>query len=224
MKIKEIISTNNWKNKFGRTAFNESWLYEEPEVMEFAAWPTIKNDIDDIRKAKPNSIEKLNNNLFRIELTDDVYYWFEKNGIFWVGTSLEKKPRNVAVLITGKNPEATGSPYASDLYLAILNDLKNLDGSPKNLLISDKTLSTSGFKIWKKLFADGHVVSVYDRTKPGETFIRCENEDELKSFFGLDRNYQNYRYVLSESKNAQIDIWPSFKIRKAREENNLPLE
>jgi len=221
MKIQDILAESDIDD---RLSFNESWLYEEPEQMEFAAWPTVKNDINDLRKARPQSVKKIGANLYRMDFDREVYYWYEKNGIFWVGTSLEKTSRNVAVLMTGKNPEASGAPYASDLYIAILKDLKNLTGSAKNLVVSDKTLSTSGFKIWHRLFSDGHVVSVYDRTKPGASFTRCETEDELKSFFGKDRNYQNYRYILSESTDDQINIWPSFKIRKAREENNLPLE
>jgi hypothetical protein len=226
MKVNELINEDkNWGDGIdGRIDFNESWLFIEPGQMEFAAWPAVKNDINDLKKARPNAVQKINNNLYKMDFENDVYYWYEKDGILWIGSILEKKPRNVAVLMTGKNPDASGSPYASDLYLAIINDLKNLSGSPKNLVVSDKTLSASGFKIWHRLFSDGHVVSVYDRTKPGESFTRCETENELKSFFGKDRNYQNYRYILSETPDDQINIWPSFKIRKAREENNLPLD
>lgn len=223
--IKELINEDkNWGNGIdGRIDFNESWLYEEPEHEEVGeVFSQLQSDIQELKKIEPEKIEYLDNNLFKLEYPNGVYYWIEKNNEIAIATSLDKKLYADIIVLTGKNSKLSNRPpYADDLYLLILNDLR---GTGRSLVVSDKKLSNSGYNIWKRLFAAGHKVSIYDPKNPGKTYTRFDSENEVKKYFGSGRDYQQYRYVLSESRNAQIDIMPCFLTRRIREKNRLQLD
>jgi hypothetical protein len=221
--MKIINGNKKFENNLSRSDFNESWLFEEPEqTLDINAWPQIQNDIEELVKLKSDTVKELGNNLKKMVFSNDVYYWIERDGEFVVGTSLDIKPYALFVGMTGKNKKFQGvPPYASDLYLAILNDLK---GTKCNLVISDKMLSVSGYKIWKKLFSLGHKVSLYDKNNPSETYKKFNSIEELDKYFSKGKEFQNYRYILSESSDAMLSAYIGFKKRKYREENNLGLE
>lgn len=107
-------------------------------------------------------------------------------------------------------------PYGSDFYLNILADCgKNIR------LQSDDKLSKDGFNIWKKLYALGHTVAIYDKNKPGKTFVKFLTLADIESYFKKDKNYRNYNFVLCESKNELGNLTGIFGIRKIREETPL---
>jgi hypothetical protein len=226
MKIDEIL---NEKVKYGlgftgRSDFIESWLFEMPEPHESKVWPSLKNDIQELCQYKPEKLENLGQGLFRLNFQNDVYYWLEIKGEFAIGTSLDKKPYGLFVAVTAKNPIFTNKPpFASDFYLMILANLKGSHSNP-NLIMSDKTLSQAGFKNWKRLFNAGHKISVFNYRDPAQTYTQINSGDEMDKFFQSGKEFQNYRYVLSESNDAMWDIWPGFRIRLLRENNGLPLE
>ncbi len=221
MNINEVLSSKKtWINKYDRDAFNDTFLFESPEPMEFPTWGILKYDIIELKTAKPECVEKLDNNLIRMKFTNDLYYWIEnKDNEIILAVSLRKVPNGYYVMMSGKSSNYKNKPpYASEMYLKILKDLND------NVIISDKTLSQSGFNIWKRLFNVGCKVLAYNTAIPGKSHIKINSEEEMKKFYQTGKEYQNWRYVLSESLDAQIEIWPAFMTRRAREINNLPLE
>ncbi len=221
MGINEILSIKRkWKNKYGRDAFNDTFLFESPEPMEFPTWEILKYDIIELKKIKTKYVKEINKNVFRLKLPTLIYFWIENNDHeIILAVSLERKPRGYAVMMTGKsNNYKNKSPYASDLYLAILKNLKS------NLIFSDKTLSQSGFNVWKRLFNNGCKVLLYNTAEPGKSFVKINSENEMKKFYQQGKEFQNYRYVLSESLASQAETWALFRVRMHREINNLPLE
>jgi len=87
--------------------------------------------------------------------------------------------------------------------------------------MSDDKLSEDGFKIWEKLYNNGHRVGLYDKNKPGATFVKFLTLDDMQNYFNTDKKYQNYQYVLCESNYMLGSVMSNFGIRKIRE--NTPL-
>lgn len=223
MNIQEIFNENKkyGQNFTGRKDFIESFLFEEPQYLESNIWEQLKNDISELKSRSPNKIHKLGNNFYKLEFVNDVYYWFEQNNEFILGCSLDKKVHGFVVVMTGKNPKyTTRYPYASDLYLEILNDIKD---NEKSIIISDKFLSKDGYKIWKRLLGAGHKISLYNINQPGN-FIQINSLDQLQDFMSNEKEKRAYRYVLSESEDDRQSISVSFKKRKYYDDNNLPME
>lgn len=225
MNVNEILSKKKYENNLSRSDFNESWLFEYPEqiIGDINAWPQIENDINELINSIPDKVENLNNGLKKMDFNNDVYYWIENDkGEFIIGTSLDKKPYALFVGMTGKNKKFRNvPPYGSDLYLAILNDLK---GTKCNLIISDKTITQYGYKIWEKLFSLEHKVSLYDKNNPSGTYKKFNSLADLNKYFQVGKEFQNYRYILSENQETMFSVYIGFKKRKYREENNLGLE
>jgi hypothetical protein len=215
MKINDICNEES-----DRTSFNRAFLYESPEKMQFNSWPGIKNIVLEIIKIYPENVIVLNMDLKKLELPNNIYYWVEKNDKIVLAVTLEKQKYAYIVRMVGKDPNLFGvPPFSSDLYLSILKDcMHNI------CLRSDKTLSEDGFKIWEKLFDTGHKISLYDKNNPGQTFKHFKSFDEMKKYFGVGKNYQDYQYVLSESAKNFAEAFSYFSLRKVREENNLPLD
>jgi len=126
-------------------------------------------------------------------------------------------------LFTGKNPSYKGRPpYASDIYNAILND------SDKPIVLkSDIQLSDEGYSIWKKLYHLGHTISVYDRNKPGSSFIHLPNIEDMDKFINTSIDFKRYQFVLSENQNKSNmlgELISVFGTRQGREITGLLLE
>lgn len=205
-----------------RKDFYNSWLFESPELLEFPSWDEVRDNIVDFSCRAPKQIKILSNNLRKLELTNQVFYWFEENQEIVIGVSLDIQSRSLVVQMLGKNPKwRKKPPHAIDLYIAILRDLK---GSNQNIVISDKTLSASAYKNWTKLFQAGYTISLYDKNHPGSSFKNFDSEEDMKQYFGQGRKYQDYRFVLSESKEAFLDVLAAFRMRGIRERNHLPLD
>jgi hypothetical protein len=223
MNIQKIFNKNKkyGQNFTGRKDFIESFLFEEPQYLESNIWEQLKNDIYELKSRSPNKIHKLGNNFYKLEFVNDVYYWFEQNDEFILGCSLDKKVHGFVVVMTGKNPKYSKQyPYASDLYLGILKDIKD---NEKSIIISDKFLSKDGYKIWKRLLGAGHKISLYNINQPGK-FIQINSLDQLQDFMSNEKEKREYRYVLSESEDDRQSISVSFKKRKYYEDNNLSME
>jgi hypothetical protein len=221
MNINEIIhAKRTWSGKYGRDAFNYTFLFESPDVLEFPTWEILKHDIEEIKQIAHDKIKPLENNIYKLKLTNLIYFWVENdNHEIILGVSLERKPRGYAIIMSGKSKNYKSKPpFASDLYLLILKDLKN------DVIISDKTLSQTGFNTWHRLFKQGCKLLVYNTDEPGKSFSRINSEDELKNFYHKGKEFQKWRFVLSESLKTQAETWASFRIRLHREINNLPLE
>lgn len=197
-----------------REEFNESWLGEMPErigttelidMLEYNIKDLIKNG------HKPESIGSLQ----KIELASVVYYYqTDRDGNISIAVAFDKKPNTLVVNSIGKRGNAGKPPFASDLYIAVLNDRKGSNNSIS--LTSDETLSDRGFAIWKRLLQAGHSISLYDKNAPGQTHTRINSVKELTSFFKNDnRDYRRYQYILSEGDG--IEVRAQFLTRRTRE-------
>lgn len=200
----------------GREAFVESWigtLVEQPQrIPETKMYDAIRSIIldringGDIPQSLPGGIKKIVGGQV-------VYYWIEINDEIALGVELAITPQNLTVGIVGKNPKLEKKPpFASDLYTAILKD------SPLSIRIrSDVALSDEGFKIWKRLFDQGHTVLVYDSANPGQSHSVIVNYNQMLSFFKDDATGRKYQYVLSESGTRHLDTLSFFNLRRMRE-------
>ena len=197
-----------------RTDFNETWLTESPSGLgDFELFDMLVYNIADLRK---NGFipTNLNNNLFKIELDTMIYYWYEANNVILLIVELEKKPLGLIVLAVAKNPTHRNKPpYATDAYLAILNDKKS-----SLRIISDKQLSNAGFSMWKRLYAAGNKVSVYDTSLPGGTFKTIDAAEDMNQYFQHDNtDYEKYRFILSPAGKVLGETRNHFHNRRYRE-------
>jgi hypothetical protein len=121
---------------------------------------------------------------------------------YWIGTAdridiaaeLSRQAQSLSVNLVGKDPNLKGkSPYASNLYGAILDD------SEVSLVISDRQLSQHGSNIWRQLINQGYIVGAYDIKNPGQSYKRVENADELEKYLAKDKLYQLWRFVVSKT-------------------------
>ena len=198
----------------GRTDFIETWLTEMPQGLgSYPTFDQIEYSIKDRIKSGSIIIDVAKDTK-KIVGQQVMYYWMEANGEIVLGVELQIKPQGLVVSVIGKNPRYTGkSPYASDLYNLILRD------SGKSIrLISDDSLSAEGFAIWKRLFQQGHKISVYDRTAPGKTFSTIDSIEDMNKYFGYDnQDFRRYQYVLSQIGETLAETRSHFNTRRMRE-------
>jgi hypothetical protein len=196
-----------------RTDFNDTWLTEMPRGLgSFEMYDMLVYNINDRIKGG-SSVEDLGNDLKKIDGLQVKYYWYEKNDTILLGAELSVKPQGLVVNSLAKKPKLSGSPYATDLYDAILRD------SNRSIkLLSDIDISDEALKVWKRLLQQGHKISVYDRENPGQSFITIDNVQELLKYFkDDDTDYRRYQYVLSESGEVLAETRSYFNTRRMRE-------
>jgi hypothetical protein len=197
-----------------RTDFIETWLTEMP--MGLGSFPTfdqVEYTIKDRIKAGSKVID-VSPNIKKIVGQQVIYYWVEIKGEIALGVELQIRPQALVVSVIGKNRKYVNKPpYASDLYNSILQD------SGKSIrLISDLSLSDEGYDIWKRLFKQGHKISVYDRAEPGKTFTTLNSIEEMDKYFAMDdTDYKRYQYVLSEMGEVLAETRSYFNTRRYRE-------
>lgn len=205
MKLKEIKTIGS------RSSFVETWLAEMPSGLgSFGTYETLEYSIKDF--LKHCITPTISSQLHKIDAGDRLFYWLGSN--IDIATELYVKPEGLVVSITGKNPDLKGkSPFASDLYSAILKD------SGKNVkLLSDDQLSDEGFSMWKNMVRQGSKVSVFDIKEPGKTFKTFDSPEEMDEFFKHDdSDFRRYRFVLSENLMSFVTMRSSFKLRLLRE-------
>jgi len=192
-----------------REDFFETFLKEMPNNTGIHdPYPLIQKNIKDFLNELSAKLSFLTNNIKKLQIDNILIYYIENQ----IGIELEEKPYGLVITSVGKNPLFKKQPpYASDLYIEILKD------SNKSLIISDATLTTNSFKTWKRLFNQGYKISLYDMSKPGQTFKTIETIDQMEQYFKTNnKDYEKYRYVLSES-NRLIETSYRFGIKRYRE-------
>lgn len=199
----------------GRTDFVDTWLTEMPQGLgSFPTFDQLEYTIKDRIKSGSPVID-VTHDTKKIVGKQVLFYWLESsNGEIILGSELQIKPQGLVVSVTGKNPKYQGkSPYASDLYNLILKD------SGKSIrLISDVSLSDEGYGIWKRLFQQGHKISVYDSTNPGKSFTTLDSIQDMDQYFAKDdTDFRRYQYVLSEAGEVLAETRSYFNTRRMRE-------
>jgi hypothetical protein len=206
-----------------RTNFITTFLVELPEkVLVGDSYNIIVNDINGLISDNTYPTIKVKDNLYKIEGSQIIYYWYGTPDSIFLSVELEKRPQALVVRHVGKNPTLKNKPpFASDLYNEILNDQK----SPIRLMSDDK-LSDEGYNIWKKLFLAGHQIGVYNKKNPGHTFQKLSSQEEMDNFFGINKSvkdplvYKNYQYVILESRGLSSEAKIFFSNRRIWEINN----
>ena len=196
-----------------RKEFNDSWLLESPELLSpLALFGSLEKNIKE-RIAFGSNIQPLGNNLFKIEGEQILYYWFEdfeKNII--LAAEFGKKAQTLVINGLGKRTKG-GKPFASDLYIAVLNDQNKAIR-----IISDTMLTDEGFAVWKKLLNLGCNISMYDSGNPGQTFKAITSEEDLKKYLSFsDKSYRQYQFVLSKDNEVLAEVASFFNTRRMRE-------
>jgi hypothetical protein len=182
-----------------RFDFTETWLTEAPEgIGETELIDMMEYNISDQLKSGAEKIA-LGSGFYKTQGVNTVYYWYESAGKIQLAAEFSVRPQALVVNAVGKRNKSQ-PPYASDLYLRVLDDRKKVSGSVNNIrLLSDRTLSDAGLRIWKTLLAQGHRISVYDTQTP-DSLIEIKTESDLVKFFQDDnRDFRRWQYVLSES-------------------------
>jgi hypothetical protein len=193
-----------------RTDFNETWLSEAPEGIPVADHyaPLVYNINDRIKHNA--SVMDLSNNYKKIVGGQVCYYWQEINNIIEIACELSIKPQALVVNSIGKR--AGSASHATDLYTTILNDSKQAIK-----LMSDTRLTDNGLSVWKRLVNNGHNITVYDKSNPGQSMTLITNAQDLDRFVRHnDENYQNYQFVLSEA-SYLAEVRSFFNTRRLRE-------
>jgi hypothetical protein len=207
-------------NPTSRNDFCDTWLAEMPSGLgSFETYDALVYSIKQLKKIGKQP-EKVTGDLYKIELSNSVYYWYEKHNQILLGTQLEKKPQGLVVSVTGKHPSLRKSPpFASDLYDRILKDTNS------NIrILGDTQLSDQGYAIWKNLFSKGHWVGVYNTNEPGKSFEIFQTQQQMDKYFkDDDTDYRRYQFVLSSQKNL-AECLSNFNIRRYRELARLSLE
>ena len=207
-----------------RTEFNLTWLVESPVgIGDFPAYDGLCSNIRGaITYGYP--ITTLPNNLKKIEEGNLLYYWYGTKDNILLGSELHVRDQGLVVSITGKKPElAKNPPYASDLYLAILQDTNRAIR-----LLSDEQLSNDGFKLWKRLYDGGACVAVYDNKEKtaGQSFKLLPTLKDFNQYFSEhDSSYARYQYVImKKGSSAMAETMSYFGLRRLRETAGLDLE
>ena len=198
----------------GRKYFADSWITESPSGLgQFELWDSLEYGIKD-RIAHGSQVVNVTDNLKKIVGNQVIYYWYGDASNIILGVELNVRPQALVVTGLAKNPKYKGkSPWASELYSAILDD------SHKALrIMSDTSLSDEGFSLWKRMFNQGHKISIYDAMQPGKTFKTFKDMDELEYYFQHDNDdFKRYQYVLTESGEILAETRSLFNRRRYRE-------
>jgi hypothetical protein len=197
-----------------RSFFNDTWLFETPMgIPKGETYSILSFNIKDFLKRGFKS-EKISEDLNKLDVQELIYYWYGTDINIKLGVELHKKPEGLVESIVGKDPKLKGkSPWASDLYSAILKD------AGENIrLISDTMLSDEGYSNWKKLFYQGHKISIYKAENPGQSITSFDSIEEMDNFFKHDDiSFKNYQYVLSENDMKLAYVRALFNTRRYRE-------
>jgi hypothetical protein len=200
-----------------RTDFHESWLSEMPSgIGEIDTYDFIVASIKK-RIAQGATVIDLPNDLKKIDGSQTKFYWYQQGADIVLAAELSAQRQALVVNAIGKNPAYKGkAPWAADLYDAILKDS---DVSIR--VMSDRQLSDDGYAIWKRLFALGHKISVYDRKEPGTSYTTFTDASEMDQFFKHhDDAYKRYQFVLSETEKFGETL-SFFRTRRMRELSGL---
>lgn len=204
-----------------RTRFIKSWLTESPEgISPTDSYGINQFNIRDLINSGAQVQDTSDSRVKKIELTNTVYYWVQDNGVIQLTVELTKNTDNLTVNSTGKDLElARQSPWADELYLAILED------SGKPVLFSDDKLTPASKKIWQRLVSSGRTVTVYDRDAPGVSRVTLSRPEQVEQFWRMnDPRYRRWRFVLSECGMMTLDIIAAFNTRRMRELTGMGTE
>jgi len=139
-----------------------------------------------------NGTTKINNTLRKTNTSNVIYYWYvDNNENVLLGAEIEKQNSKIKINFVAKRDQ-NSPPFASDLYIDILNDQKR--SNPNTILISDDKLSNNAFALWSRLLTQGHEIYIYDKTTKNITHV--VTIDDLKGGYGSSNQYQNYQYIL----------------------------
>lgn len=209
------------ENMDNRTNFVKTWLTESPVgIGEYESFDGLLQIVNELINFGYESIS-FGGNYYKLEMSENVYYWYEENNQIILIITLQKEPEALIIRMIGKNKEYRNKPpYATDLYSVILKD------SNKNIrLLSDKSLSNDGLEIWKRLFNQGYKISVYDKSQPGKTFKPFQTLEDFAEYFSkTDNVYSKYQYILSENNLKLGEALDTFGIRRIREIAGILLE
>lgn len=186
--------------------FKESWLFEMPRLTGVSG----HNPYPDLLLAVESNIESgmepksLSNGLFELLIDNsNMYYWIENDGNIDIISYNSKYGDKLVMNLVGKRNG--GKTYASDFYEMILKN----SGVP--LLFSGDLLSSQASDVWKHLLNNGKKIFVYNTELP-DNYTKLTSIDDLEKYLGDTKDFEKYRYVLSENINL---VESYFNLHKA---------
>lgn len=204
-----------------RQLFMESWIKESP--MRTSPRNDFNVLVSEINEFTPyGSTEETSPGIFVLTTGTKIIVYAKTDDNITAVIATEKTPQSLVVYSTAKHPSSQGKPpYMSDLYLTALD--KATGQSIR--FSSDKTLTDAGYDVWERLLRSGATISVYDKTKPGQSLVKIQSIDDLKKYWDYPKEFSNYQYVLSESIDCWVnDVFTHFSTRRLRELANITLD
>jgi hypothetical protein len=165
------------------------------EMPRYTGLPAGVSNYDFLVDAKIEN-EKIGN--FGIKLPNGLYVMdFGKFVYVWLGDG--ENPQIIALLVSFNNVPSVqtvgklpgSSVYTSDFYMKIIDTFDKL-------LFSGHAVSDDAIKLWKNMVSRGMNVFVYDPSKFSK-YTKVTSPDELDQYIGLEKEYENYRFVLSKN-------------------------
>lgn len=197
-----------------RIEFVESWLMEMPEgIPDTETYSALLSNIRE-RLQLGQEPQEVKPGAYKLTGSSILYYWFGTPSSVQVGVELIKTPQSLVVGLLGKQPALKGKPpYATDLYVAVVED------NELSLLLSDKLLSKEGLGVWKQLVKQGYAISAYDTQHPGESRTTLKTPEELEKFYLVrDPAGRRWRYALSKPGMTLWETVSFFNTRRYREQ------
>lgn len=151
----------------------------------------VVNAVKTYDKHYPDSTKELGNGLKKKVVSDQVYYWYEKDGKIILAIYMVERDGNLVTKAIIRNPYHQGKPYASDLYSLIRKD-----NPPNVLIISDYQISRDGFKVWKRLFELGHKIGLINYKQNKQKIIPINSLEELNGYYTADEDKRVSSFVL----------------------------
>lgn len=167
-------------------------------------------------------VHSVQSNIYKVILGNQTTYWVgdEDASKVLIIVDTEVSGNFCKVVLTSKNPSIPkqSPPYASDLYIAIQEDLS----SDNLVLTSDSMMSDDAIRLWNRLHTSGRKISVYDTSQNKYVLGSIESAKDFAQYVG-DVNYNKYIFVLSENLTNQRGLIHSFNIMEIKRLSLYPL-
>jgi hypothetical protein len=164
--------------------------------------------IDFILEVEKDAID-LGNGYKKYETEDFVYYWTEENSNISLAVSFAVQPYALVVcdVYYTKN-----SARLAMLFSKIIHDRKTTEFSFNNICIGSRHVPYNRRAFWSLMMNTGVIVSWYDVSFPGGSFIDMSGLNET-----VAQNNANTRYVISEFGSNFNETRSTFGTRRTRE-------
>lgn len=203
--------------------FYKIFLYEMPWQVpgnnDFAAQYEF---LKELVSENPADVE-VNDTLCKIQNGAQITYWFGAANLSTVELIVDTEIAGnfCKVVLTSKNPAIPQAqpPFASDMYAAIKNDVKNMNLS----LQGDSMMTPDAIRLWGRLHKQGNKISVFNTELQKYELTNIESAEELTQYIG-QADSMKYVFVLAEDAKFLSGVQHSVNIMELKRCAGYPLQ